>query len=167
MENIDLSKKVNVDQILKNLAGKVPDILNAQKEQSAIESKSDIPSPAPAQSTNSSWDSSLVVSTTPTIAQPQQIGDIVDKLKEEQVREQSIKNDDREQDKRLKKGSLIALFVLLSVETFVIFSFALFQATSLFGFKLEEWSFKLLISATITQITIMLMVAIKYLFPSK
>lgn len=88
-------------------------------------------------------------------------------IEDEIAREKKIKNDDAEQDISLKRKTLERLFAFLLGETFVIFVFAYMQATKWLGFALEEWSFKLLIAATITQITIMLRVAIKYLFPQR
>lgn len=86
-------------------------------------------------------------------------------IEDEIAREQKIKNDDAEQDIGLKKTTLNRLFGFLAIETFIIFAFAFLQATHYFRFGLEEWSFKLLVSATITQITVMLYVAVNYLFP--
>jgi len=83
------------------------------------------------------------------------------------AREKKLKNDDAEQDIQLKKLTLNRLFIFLASETVLIFVFAFFQATRLFGFSLEEWSFKLLTSVTIAQITVMLFVAVNYLFPKK
>lgn len=71
-----------------------------------------------------------------------------------------------EQDISLKKYTHSLLFLFLAVETVLIFLFALFQGTKWpLGFHLEEWSFKLLVTATIGQITYMLQVAVKHLFP--
>jgi hypothetical protein len=83
------------------------------------------------------------------------------------AREKKLKNDDAEQDIQLKKATLERLFRLLISETVLIFAFAFLQATKAFGFALEEWSFQLLTSVTIAQITIMLLVAVRYLFPKK
>ncbi|MGD8373254.1 MAG: hypothetical protein PVI21_00120 [Candidatus Woesebacteria bacterium] len=88
-------------------------------------------------------------------------------IEDEIAREKKIKNDDAEQDIRLKRKTLGRLFGFLSCETFAIFIFAYMQATKLFGFALEEWSFKLLTVVTITQITVMLRIAVKYLFPQR
>lgn len=88
-------------------------------------------------------------------------------ISREIAREKKLKNDDAEQDIQLKKTTLNRLFIFLASETFLIFMFAFFQATNLFGFSLEEWSFKLLTSVTIAQITVMLFVAVNYLFPKK
>lgn len=80
-------------------------------------------------------------------------------------REKKLKNDDVEQDIRLKKQTLNRLFLFLAVETALIFIFTFLQATGWLGFALDEWSFKLLTTVTISQITIMLFVAVNYLFP--
>ena len=87
------------------------------------------------------------------------------KISDEIARERKLKNDDAEQDIRLKKQTLNRLFWFLAVETIVIFAFTFLQGTHRFGFHLEEWSFKLLTSVTIAQITVMLFVAVNYLFP--
>lgn len=86
-------------------------------------------------------------------------------ISREIAREKKLKNDDTEQDIQLKKITLNRLFTFLASETVFIFVFAFFQATHAFGFSLEEWSFKLLTSVTIAQITVMLLVAVQYLFP--
>lgn len=88
-------------------------------------------------------------------------------ISDELAREKKLKNDDTEQDIKLKKLTLDRLFLFLAGETIVIFAFAFLQATHLFGFRLEEWSFNLLTSVTIAQITAMLFVAVNYLFPKK
>ena|SRR3989344_9099667 len=79
-----------------------------------------------------------------------------------------INNEGLRQDIKMKKGTLWVLFGFLAVETIAIFVLAFFQAVSKpWDFKLEEWSFRLLISATISQITVMLIIAVKHLFPQK
>ena len=87
-------------------------------------------------------------------------------INSEIVREQKLKNDNVEQDIRLKRETLNRLFIFLTAETALIFAFAFFQAIHWpFGFHLEEWSFKLVLTVTILQITGMLYVAVRYLFP--
>lgn len=89
---------------------------------------------------------------------------IEDVIAEERV----IKNRGLEQDIELKKTTLIYLSILLIIETAVIFAFSFFQATKWpMEFRLEEWSFKLLVTATLSQITVMLLVAVRHLFPNK
>lgn len=95
-----------------------------------------------------------------------QPGDTTD-IDRELIRRERIQNDDAEQNIRLKKNTLDRLFLLLTTETALIFVVAMLQATHWLGFALEEWSFKLLTTATIAQITGMLFVAVRYLFPKK
>lgn len=91
------------------------------------------------------------------------VGESVEqKIKNEEAQ---LKNKGLAQDIALKKTTLFALFGFLAIETAVIFLFAFFQAVRFGGFALEEWSFKLLVTATIVQITTMLLVAVKHLFP--
>jgi hypothetical protein len=88
-------------------------------------------------------------------------------IEQEAAREQKIRNDNAEQDIRLKKVALNWLFGLLLGETTLIFLFSIFQGVRWpHNFHLEDWSFKLLVTATIAQITGMLFVAVRYLFPS-
>lgn len=89
---------------------------------------------------------------------------IEDKITEKEI----IKNEGLRQDIKLKKITLIILFGFLVVETIAVFVFSFFQAVNYpHDFHLEEWSFKLLISATISQITIMLIIAVNHLFPKQ
>ncbi len=89
---------------------------------------------------------------------------IKESINEERER---IKNKGLNQDIDLKKMTLKVLFIFLGAETLLIFAFTFLQATHFLWFKLEEWSFKLLVFATITQITFMVNIAVKHLFPSK
>jgi|SRR3989338_6087476 len=84
-----------------------------------------------------------------------------------ETRKRELENDAFAQDIKLKRNTLVALFCFLAVETFIIFAFTFFQGFTIGGFHLEEWSFKLLVAATITQITVMLRVAVQHLFPQR
>lgn len=88
-------------------------------------------------------------------------------IDEEIVRRQRLDNDDIEQNIALKRVVLDRLFWFLGIETFAIFLCTLLQATGWFGFQLDEWSFNILVTATIAQIASMLLVAVRYLFPTK
>ncbi|HEX3568219.1 MAG TPA: hypothetical protein VHT70_00915 [Candidatus Saccharimonadales bacterium] len=89
-------------------------------------------------------------------------------INDEITREQKLKNDDAEQDIALKRKTLWVLFWFLAAETLLIFMLTFFQAIRWpFGFHLDEWSFKLVVTATILQITGMLYVAVRYLFPHR
>ena len=80
----------------------------------------------------------------------------------EEIRKIELENDAFEQDIKLKKRTLFILFIFLGIETIAIFVFSGLQATKVF--EMEEWSFKLLVAATISQITYMLQFAVKHLF---
>ena len=97
-------------------------------------------------------------------AERNKISAILEKNKAER---EELKNKALEQDIKLKKETLATLFWFLKIETVIIFCFTWFQATEGFRFELEEWSFKLFIGATITQITAMLLIAVQHLFPKK
>lgn len=88
----------------------------------------------------------------------------VDK-KIEEARALRIKNNNIEEDQRLKKDTLGKLFLLLTIETSIVFVMAFMQGFKLFW--LDEWSFRLLLSATLLQITAMLTIAVRHLFPQK
>lgn len=70
------------------------------------------------------------------------------------------------QNMSMKVITLIALLLFLLAETALIFFYTWCQATNWWSFNLEEWSFRLLVGATITQITAMLIIAVKHLFPN-
>lgn len=95
-------------------------------------------------------------------AEPKRTG-VADEL----TRAERLKNDDIEQNITLKRIVLNRLFRFLAIETAVIFLCAFLQATHWLGFNLEQWSFNILVTATIAQITGMLFVAVRYLFPTK
>lgn len=88
-------------------------------------------------------------------------------INEEIARAERLKNDDVEQDIALKRNTWYRLFQFLSIETALVFILAFFQGINWpWHFHLEDWSFKLVVTATIGQITAMLYVAVRYLFPS-
>lgn len=90
------------------------------------------------------------------------------RIKEEiNNKKKELENIAYEQDITLKRITLNRLFLFLAIETLLIFSFSFLQAVKWLGFHLEEWSFKLLVAATISQITIMLNMAVRHLFPTK
>lgn len=82
-----------------------------------------------------------------------------------EARKRELENKSLEQDIELKRLTLWILFGFLAVETIAIFVMAWFQGLMGFGFVLDEWSFRLIVGSTIIQITIMLQVAVKHLFP--
>jgi hypothetical protein len=86
---------------------------------------------------------------------------------DQKIRNQQIINDNIEKDQNLKETTLRILFYFLTIETIIIFVLAFFQGFSAWGFHLEEWSFRLVIAGTLSQIAAMLIIAVKNLFPSK
>jgi hypothetical protein len=90
-----------------------------------------------------------------------------DQIKKEEARLARIENDIREKDQTLKEQTLRLLFAFLAAETVVVFGIALLQGFRILGFKLDEWSLRLLLAATIVQTVSMLTIAIKHLFPQK
>ncbi len=97
------------------------------------------------------------------VAQPVAVGQQIDDIERERKK---LENRDFAQNTELKRRALNLLFTFLAIESVVIFGFAFAQGTHWPAhFHIEEWSFKLLVSATIAQITGMLFVAIRYLFP--
>jgi hypothetical protein len=88
-------------------------------------------------------------------------------IRNEEVRNKKIDNDNKEKDQRLKEWTLTMLFTFLSAETALIFVFAFFQGFKVGGFSLDEWSFRLVLVGTLGQITAMLTIAVRHLFPKK
>ncbi len=83
------------------------------------------------------------------------------------IKKEELLNEEFAQNMLLKKTTLNRLFLFLSVETLVIFILAILQGFKLTsGFYLEDWSFRLLVAVTISQITYMLQFAVKHLFPN-
>jgi hypothetical protein len=86
---------------------------------------------------------------------------------DQKTRERQIINDNLQKDQDLKVNTLRNLFYFLSAETIIIFTIAIAQGFHLWGFNLDEWSFRLLLAVTIGQITYMLTIAVQHLFPHK
>lgn len=89
------------------------------------------------------------------------------RILEEEVRLARIENDIREKDQALKEQTLRWLFILLGIETGVVFVIAVMQGFHLGGFALDEWSLRLLLAATLVQTVSMLTIAIRHLFPQQ
>ncbi len=83
------------------------------------------------------------------------------------IKKEQLLNEEFAQNMQLKKTTLNRLFIFLSLETLAIFVLAVLQGFKLTsGFYLEDWSFRLLVAVTISQITYMLQFAVKHLFPN-
>jgi hypothetical protein len=85
---------------------------------------------------------------------------------DEKKRKLKIENDNAENDQKLKRLTLVLLFVFLAFETAAIFVLAFFQGFKTGGFNIDSWSFRLVVTATIGQITTMLIIAVHHLFPA-
>lgn len=102
---------------------------------------------------------------TNTLFEPTYIADEIKEIDEEK-RAKRLENDAKQQDIDLKKKTLNRLFLLLCAETVVVFIFAYWQGRENNKFTIDQWSFRLIISATILQITTMLIYAVRHLFPN-
>lgn len=71
-------------------------------------------------------------------------------------------------ERKLREQTLSRLFRFLSIETAVIFALTLMQGFGClwrWGFHLNDLSFRVIIAATIGQITAMLTIAVRNIFP--
>lgn len=103
----------------------------------------------------------------PAASEPTALSSVNDQIEKEQARLVRIENDIREKDQTLKEQTLRLLFAFLAAETVVVFGIALLQGFRILGFRLDEWSLRLLLAATIVQTVSMLTIAIRHLFPQK
>ncbi len=85
---------------------------------------------------------------------------------DEKKRKLKIENDNAENNQQLKATTLDRLFIFLGIETVIIFVMAFFQGFRPSGFALDDWSFRLIVSATLIQIATMLTIAVRHLFPT-
>lgn len=83
----------------------------------------------------------------------------LDKLKTE--------NENLKSDQSLKKTTLVLLFILLFFETLIIFIIAFMQGLHLWDFDLDKITLRIVVVATLTQISAMLTIAVRHLFPAK
>ncbi len=96
-------------------------------------------------------------------SQPKGIRERID----HQERRKELENNALEQDIKLKRNTLFILFLFLAAETILVFRIAWKQGSFLGDFYLDEVSFRTVMVATILQITAMLTIAVKHLFPEK
>lgn len=109
-----------------------------------------------------------------TLLTPKQPSIPFDKLLQQQrIRSQELNNDKKEREidlisknQSLKKLTLILLFVLLFAESLVLFVLAFFQGFSFYGFELDLWTLRIIVVASLIQISAMLTIAVQHLFPS-
>ena len=104
-----------------------------------------------------------------------------DEIKKEKARKEKIandklqtqneklktENDNLRSDQELKSTTLRLLFALLSAETLVIFILTFMQGFHLWHFNLDLLTLRIVIVASLLQISAMLTIAVRHLFPSK
>lgn len=83
-------------------------------------------------------------------------------LERKKLENESFRGYIEQQEKTLR-----TLFSFLKWETIAIFVIGFLQGFKFIGFHLNEQSFQILSTATIIQITVMLKIAISYLFPRR
>lgn len=96
-----------------------------------------------------------------------------DLISKERVRTRTLENDKKERENQLitsnqslKRLTLNLLFALLYLESLVLFILAFFQGFSLHGFDLDPVTLRILVVATLAQISTMLTIAVRHLFPA-
>lgn len=76
-------------------------------------------------------------------------------------------NENLKSDQDLKKKTLVLLFILLFFETLIIFIIAFLQGLRAWHFDLDKLTLRIVVVATLTQISAMLTIAVRHLFPAK
>jgi hypothetical protein len=66
----------------------------------------------------------------------------------------------------LKKSIATKVFNFLAIETVLVLLIVIMHGLTLFGFRLEEWSLNIFITATIAQISAMAVIITRHLFPT-
>lgn len=89
-----------------------------------------------------------------------------ERINDVKIKNWEIKNKELLINIILKACTLVVLFLFLWWETDKIFNLALLQGQQDNNFELDEWSFRAMISATILEVTAMLFIAVKHLFPT-
>lgn len=95
-------------------------------------------------------------------------------LQQQKVRTHELNNDKKEREndlisknQGLKKLTLILLFILLFAESVTLFVLTFFQGFKFKGFELDLWTLRIIVVASLAQISAMLTIAVRHLFPSK
>ncbi len=94
-------------------------------------------------------------------------------IDKEKVRARQLDNEKKQtenslinKNQSLKKLTLILLFVLLFVESIALFVLAFFQGFKYYGFDLDAITLRIIVVASLAQISAMLTIAVRHLFPS-
>jgi|TARA_B100001250_G_C19774952_1_gene779103 hypothetical protein len=78
-----------------------------------------------------------------------------------------VENENLRNDQSLKSATLKKLFILLFGETLIIFVMSFLQGFHFLGFDLDLITFRVIVVATLIQISTMLTFAVRHLFPVK
>jgi hypothetical protein len=99
---------------------------------------------------------------------------IQSKIDEARVRARELDNEKKHtenelinKNQTLKKLTLILLFILLFVESIALFVLTFFQGFEFYGFDLDPITLRIIVVASLVQISAMLMIAVQHLFPPK
>ncbi|MNY37597.1 hypothetical protein D3C86_1721710 [compost metagenome] len=94
-------------------------------------------------------------------------------IEREKVRARALDNEKKQaenglinKNQTLKKLTLILLFILLFVESIALFVLAFFQGFKFYGFDLDDITLRIIIVASLVQISAMLTIAVRHLFPA-
>jgi hypothetical protein len=90
-----------------------------------------------------------------------------DRIKECMADRKGLENQNYAQDIKLKATTLKYLFIILIIQTGVVYLIAFFQGFHPFGFLIKDSSFQILAAATIVQTYLLVKTAVEYLFPKR
>lgn len=94
-------------------------------------------------------------------------------IDKEKVRARALDNEKKQaenglinKNQALKQLTLILLFILLFVESITLFVLTFFQGFKFYNFDLDHITLRIVIVATLVQISAMLTIAVRHLFPA-
>lgn len=91
-----------------------------------------------------------------------------------EARKKEAEADDAEGDIRLKKRIARVIIFVLILQTIMVFVLSIAQSVNMFPwypyaipFNLEDWNFRILVSATLIQTYYLMRIVVAYLFPNR
>lgn len=97
---------------------------------------------------------------------------INDRIQEQYVLREGIANDrlqaeneNLRNDQQLKENTLKLLFIFLGAETMIIFAITILQGFHTLNFDLDDVTLRIVVVASLAQISTMLTIAVRHLFP--
>ncbi len=85
------------------------------------------------------------------------------RMRDLRLEKKALENERFKEESKLKKKVLNFLMLLFVGETAAIFILSFLEAFT--SFDLDPWNFRILVGATITQVYLMLRIAVEHLFP--